>query len=123
MVAKLLSNLTRKNEPFEWTREREAAWENLKQSFVTEPVLAMYESNRPTRIETDASNFATGGILSQKQDDGKWHPIAYRSSLMSPEERNYPIYDREMLGLVCCLEDWHHFVEGLPIPFEVVMDH
>jgi hypothetical protein len=83
----------------------------------------MYDSTRPTHLETDTSNFATGGILSQKQDDGKWHPIAYRSSTMSAEECNYEIYDREMLGLIRALEDWRHFLEGLPEPFEVITDH
>ena len=42
---------------------------------------------------------------------------------MSAEERNYEIYDREMLGLIRALEDWRHFLEGLPEPFEVVTDH
>jgi hypothetical protein len=42
---------------------------------------------------------------------------------MSKEERNYLIYNREMLGLVRTLEDWQHFLEGLPDPFEVLIDH
>ena len=40
---------------------------------------------------------------------------------MSKEERNYKIYNREMLGLICALEDWHHFLVG--ITFEVITDH
>ena len=40
---------------------------------------------------------------------------------MSKEERNYEIYDREMLGLIHALEDWGHFLEG--ITFEVITDH
>ena len=40
---------------------------------------------------------------------------------MSKEERNYEIYDREMLGLIRALEDWQHFLEG--ITFEVITDH
>jgi hypothetical protein len=72
-------------------------------------------------VEVDASGFATGGILSQKGEDGLWHPVAYHSDSMSKEEHNYEIYDREMLGLICALEDWHHFLEG--IDFEVITDH
>ena len=45
------------------------------------------------------------GVLEQKHEDNYWHPVAYHSSLMSKEERNYPIYDREMLGLIHALED------------------
>jgi len=40
---------------------------------------------------------------------------------MSKEERNYEIFDREMLGLIRALEDWRHFLEG--IEFEVITDH
>ena len=40
---------------------------------------------------------------------------------MSKEERNYEIYDQEMLGTIRALEDWRHFLEGLP--FELVTDH
>ena len=69
----------------------------------------------------DASGFATGGILSQKHDNGLWHPVAYLSQSMSKEERNYGIYDREMLGLIRALEDWQHFLVG--ITFEVITDH
>ena len=69
----------------------------------------------------DASGFATGGILSQKHDNGLWQPVAYRSQSMSKEECNYEIYNREMLGLIRTLEDWHHFLEG--ITFKVITNH
>ena len=118
-----LTDLTRKNEPFVWGAAQQRAFEFVKNMVTNALVLAMYDSTRPTRLETNASNFATGAILSQKQDDGKWHLIAFRSSTMSAEERNYEIYDRKMLGLIRALEDWRHFLEGLPEPFKVVTDH
>ena len=74
----------------------------------------MWSPTRPTRIEVDASGFATGGVISQKGDDNFWHPIAYRSQSMSPVERNYEIYDREMLAITEALKDWRYFLEGLP---------
>lgn len=55
--------------------------------------------------ETDASGSATGGALLQKKEDRLWHPVAYRSESMIEAERNYEIYDREMLGIVRALED------------------
>src|ERR1700679_3347461 len=118
-----LMDLTQKNQPFLWGSKQQKAFKFVKNAVTSAPVLAMYDSTLPIHVETDASNFATGGILSQKQADGKWHPIAYRSSTMSAEEHNYEIYDREMLGLIRALEDWWHFLEGLPEPFEVVTDH
>jgi hypothetical protein len=84
-------------------------------------VLKVYDPNLPTRVEVDASGFATGGIMTQKYPDGSWHPVTYRSQSMSKEEHNYEIYDREMLGIIRAFEDWRHFLEG--ISFEVVTDH
>jgi RNase H-like domain found in reverse transcriptase len=86
-----LMDLTWKNEPFVWGAAQQRAFEFVKKVVTNAPVLSMYDSTQPTCLETDTSNFATGAILSQKQDDGKWHLIAFRSSTMSAEERNYEI--------------------------------
>jgi hypothetical protein len=71
----------------------------------------------------DASGFATGGTLSQLQEDGLWHPVAFRLASMDPVERNYEIYDWEMLAIIEALKDWHNFLEGTPEPFEIITDH
>ena len=122
-ITQPLTELTKKNKPFIWTPAREHAFEKLKSRFSKEPILKIYKFALSTRIIIDTSNVATGGVLEQKHKDNYWHPIAYYSSLMSKKERNYPIYDREMLGLICALEDWQHFLEGLPEPFEVHTNH
>jgi len=96
-------------------------FDSIKKMFCTKPILKVYDPELPTRVECDASGFATGGILSQKHKDGLWHPVAYCSQSMSKEECNYEIYNQEMLGLICALEDWRHFLEG--ISFEVITDH
>ena len=70
----------------------------------------------------DASDFATGTVLSILKDD-KWHPVAYSSHSMSPEERNYPIADKEMLSVIRSLEEWRHYLEGANLQFEVWNDH
>jgi hypothetical protein len=116
-----LHDLTKKDVPWQWHPEQQQAFDALKQKFCEEPILKVYNPELPTRVEVDASGFATGGILSQKGEDNLWHPVAYRSNSMSKEERNYEIYDREMLGLIRALEDWCHFLEG--IDFELITDH
>jgi hypothetical protein len=120
-VARPLHDLTKKDMPWQWHAEQQKAFDWLKEKFCCEPILKVYDPELPTRVEVDASGFATGGILSQKHTDGLWHPVAYRSDSMSKEERNYEIYDREMLGCIRAFEDWRHFLEG--IPFELVTDH
>jgi hypothetical protein len=75
-------------------------------------------------MEVDASAFATGGVILQKQTlDGLHHPIAFRLESLSKPERNYKIYDRKLLAIIQGLEDWRHYLMGLPEPFTIAMDH
>ena len=122
-IARPLHDLTKKDVPFIWGETQQKAFDTLRDAFVKDPILATWDPNRPTRLEVDASGYATGGVLSQRLDDGLWHPIAYRSESMTEAERNYEIYDREMLAIIRSLEDWRHFLEGLPAPFEIITDH
>ena len=83
----------------------------------------MWEPDRPTRLEVDASGYATGGVLLQQLDDRQWHPVVFQSESMVEAERNYEIYDKEMLAVIRGLEDWRHYLEGLPELFTIVTDH
>jgi len=75
-------------------------------------------------VETNASNYAYGAILSQKQkEDQKQHPVAFFSKSMTPAERNYGISDKEGLVIIKVLQHWHHWLEGTKIPIEILMDH
>ena len=78
----------------------EEAFQILKKTFTESPVLVMLDTRNPFHIKYDASDFATGAVLSQLAPDGKWHPCAYISKLLSPTERNYPIYNKELLAVV-----------------------
>ena len=55
-------------------------------------------------MEADASNFATGGVLSIKCEDSKWRPVVYISKSLNEIERNYEIHNKEMLAVIQCLE-------------------
>jgi len=74
-------------------------------------------------VEANASNFATGGVLSIKCKDSRWRPVAYISKSLNETEQNYEIYDKEMLAVIQCLEAWRHFLEGTKSKFEVWTDH
>ena len=71
------------------------------------------------KIEANTSNYATGGILSMKCSDNLWRPVAFISKSLSDTERNYKIYDKEILVVVRCLETWRHFLEGAVVKFEI----
>jgi hypothetical protein len=63
-VAALLTNLTKKDQVFEWTAEAEEAFQELKTRFSTEPILVIFDPSKPSVVETDASDKAIGACLS-----------------------------------------------------------
>jgi len=95
----------------------------LKGVFTTRPVLATPDLDKEFRVEADASNFVTGGVLSVKCEDDLWRLVAFISKAFNETERNYEIHDKEMLGVIQCLEAWRHFLEGTRIKFEIWTDH
>jgi hypothetical protein len=118
-----LNNLTKKDAPWTWNANQRQAFQTLKNVFSQKPILAVWDPDRPTCLEVDMSGYATGGVLLQKLEDNLWHPIAFRSQLMIEAEWNYEIYDKEMLAIVCALEDWQHYLEGLPQTFDIISNH
>jgi len=95
----------------------------LKTVFTSRLLLVAPNLDKEFRVEADASNFATGGVLSIKCEDSKWKLVAYISKLLNETERNYEIYNKEMLAVIRCLEAWRHFLEGTKGKFEVWTDH
>ena len=69
-------------------------------------MLNNWQPDLPTKIETYASNGVTGGVLSQQQPDGEWHPVAYFSKELSSSEVNYGIESKELLAVIYALEEW-----------------
>lgn len=86
------------------------------------PVLVIPNNKDLFRVECDASDFAIGGVLSQKQGD-QWHPVAYLSHAMNTTERNYEIYDKELLAIMTALDEWRHYLMGATQEFEIFTDH
>ncbi len=73
-------------------------------------------------MEADASEGAIGAVLSQKQE-GKWRPVSFLSKSLSITERNYEIYNKELLAIMLALEEWRHYLMGAYQDFEIWMDH
>ena len=122
-VALPMNKLTRKDEKWKWEEEQQKAFESLKQIFTSRPTLATPDLDKEFRVEADASNFATGGVLSVKGEDELWRPVAFISKALNETERNYEIHDKEMLAVIRCLEAWRHFLEGTQLKFEIWTDH
>uniref|UniRef100_A0A0W0FP87 Putative reverse transcriptase-rnase h-integrase n=1 Tax=Moniliophthora roreri TaxID=221103 RepID=A0A0W0FP87_MONRR len=118
-----LNNLLQKNQKFEWTKECQIAFNLLKAKFLLEPILVMPDVDKPFIIEADASKWATGTVLRQKGADGEWHPCGYLSKSLSPTERNYEIYDRELLAIYRALMEWRHYLMGGKFKVVILSDH
>jgi len=74
------------------------------------------------RVETDVSGHAIEEVLSQEQDK-KWRPIAFLSRTMQPAERNYKIYNKELLAIVETLTKWRQYLLDAAETFKIWMDH
>lgn len=72
----------------------------------------------------DASDFAVSAVLSQLDyNDQLWHLVAFHSKSLNMHERNYEIYDKELLAIIRALEEYKHYLEGHPEKFEIWSDH
>jgi len=118
-----LNNLLKKDSPFLWTEETERSFQELKKCFTSQPVLHMPDSTKPFQVEADTSKYASGGVLTQLDEEGKRHPVSFLSKTFSPAERNYQIYDQELLGIMRALEEWRHYLQGSPHPITILSDH
>ena len=122
-IARPLYEMTRKENKWSWGERQQKAFEELKERFTTEPVLVAPDLDKKMRVEVDASDFTTEGVLLMKCEDEKWRPVAYISKSLNEAERNYEIHDKEMLAIIRCLEAWRHFFEGAKDWFEIWTDH
>ena len=112
-----LSNLTRKDRPFNWTSVENNAFQFIKNSF-KDCLLFTPDRSLQFVLETDASDYALGAALHQ---NGK--PIAFHSRKFSSSEINYPIYDKELLAIMSALQHWRHLLVSTEIPIVIHTDH
>ena len=96
----------------------------LKKAFTTAPVLKIPNDEDPFKLSTDASDFATSAVLSQKMPTtGLWHPVAFFFKSLDIHERNYEIYNKELLAIIRGLEEYRHYLEEHPHKIEIWSDY
>ncbi|MBW0520354.1 hypothetical protein O181_060069 [Austropuccinia psidii MF-1] len=110
------------NSPFVLNEEPLSHFQILKEASTTSPILSHFNPSLPTIVETDASDYALGAVLSQVYDSGK-HPISFDCRKLLPAETNHYIHDKEPLGIVWALKCWRAFHLSLPNSSEVLKDH
>ena len=121
-IARPLHELTKKTKEWEWKKPQQDAFETLKRLFTSYPVLRNPDQLKRFILTTDASAYAVGATLSQDFKDGR-HPVAYFSKSLLPAERNYDIYDRELLSIIYAMKAFRYLLLGTPHKFLVQSDH
>ncbi|KAF8754250.1 hypothetical protein RHS01_06468 [Rhizoctonia solani] len=122
-MARLLHNLVKKDTPWKWDTREQEAFQGLKDAITNAPVLCHADPSKPYFLETDASGAALGSILSQRQEDGRLHPLGFLLESFKGAKQNYDTHNKELLAIIRSFEYWRIFLEGTPHPITVFTDH
>ena len=131
-IARPLLDLTKKSHTWHWGPDQTFAFEELKSRMCCSPVLTQPNFNKHFYLQTDASAFGMGAVLSQQGDTSDalkkrskpaTHPIAYYSATFTPTERNYDIYECELLAVMKFLAHWRPYLGWTKEPFTILTDH
>ena len=122
-IAHPLLGLTKQSNPQTWGPDQETAFCNLQTAFTRQPVLAFPDTSKPFTLMTDASLMASGVVVMQLNANKDIQPCGYLSQMFSPAERNYDIFNWELLAIIHRLEEWRQYLLGSPFPIEVLTDH
>ena len=117
-----MTELTKKDTPFVWGPTQHASFTKLKEAFTCAPILVRFDFEQDTIVETDASDYVSAGILSQCDQDGVLHSVAFFSKKPAPAECNYEIYDKELLAVVRAFEEWRPEFQNTRNPVKVMTD-
>lgn len=113
--------LLRKDNAWLWGPPQRQAFEDVKKTLTTAPVLALYDLTRETVVSADASCYGLGATLIQKQPDGVMKPVAYISRSLMPTEQRYVQIEKEALAFTWACKRFSDYLIGLK--FSIETDH
>jgi len=123
-VSAPITALLKKNKKFQWGTAAQQAFDQLRNAFTSDPILHHFDPKLATVLEADASDYALGAVISQRDPEtGLLHPITFYSRKFNSAELNYEIYDKEMLAIVESMDRYRHYFEGLGHKTTVLSDH
>lgn len=106
---------------FQWGKKQEQAFQRSKRFLQTDSVLTHYDPSKPILLQTDASPYGLGAVISHVEPDGQERPIAFASRTLKPSEVNYAQYEKESLSIIFGLKKFHKQLHGRS--FTIVTDH
>ena len=103
---------------FTWVHAQQQAFDKLRARFRSTPILTQFDRTLETIMETDASNQAIAGILSQYHvinECKQLHPVEYHTITLFSTQHNWPIYDKELFAIVNCFRKWRDWLVGVEV--------
>ena len=132
-IVQPLLALTRKSATFHWGKEQQDAFDEIRTIMCRAPVLRQPDFLKKFYLQTDASAYGVGAVLSQEGDittpslakfkKPVTHPVAFFLATFTPTERNYDIYERELLAVMKALAHWRLYLGWTKFPFTIMTDH
>ncbi len=122
-IVRSMVRLTQKEVIFEWNEACQTAFDHMKRRMTEAFILRHFDQTRDFILEIDSFDYVNGGVLSQYDDEGVLHSIAFYSKNMSSAECNYEIYDKELLVIIRAFEHWRLELELTDISIKVFIDH
>ena len=113
-IARPLCNLFAKDVPFAWSQACDVAFDKLKTMLVSPPIMRSPNWNLPFEIMCDASDYAIGAILGQREDK-KAFVIYYASKTLDSAQANYTTKEKEFLAVIFALENFRSYIVGSPV--------
>ncbi|CAM4610736.1 unnamed protein product, partial [Caretta caretta] len=92
----------------QWTEECQKAFNQLKATLMSDPVLRAPDFDKPFRVTTDASKRGVGAVLMQEGPDQEFHPVVFLSKKLSERESNWSVSEKECYAIVYALENYAH---------------
>eukprot|EP00963_Diacronema_lutheri_P009799 scaffold920_cov430-Pavlova_lutheri.AAC.1 len=104
-----------------WKEPQEKAFQKLVTALNSPPVLALFDEDKPIRVETDASDIGMGASLMQQDEQGTWRPVEYWSKKFNSAQQNYHPAEKETCAILYALQHWRHLLFGQN--FTVITDN
>lgn len=98
--------------PIQWSTEAIEAFNTCKTEFANVTILTHPRANAVLALTTDASDYAIGAVLEQREENNSWAPVAYFSKRLSSSQQNYSTYDRELLAMYAAVKHFKYMLEG-----------
>lgn len=111
-LASPLNKLLCKKQSWHCTTDQQTAFENIRASLSSVPVLSRPDFEYPFELQTDASDVGLGAVLTQKID-GIEHVISYASRTLSAAEQNYTTTEKEFLAVIWTISKFRAYLEGI----------